>query len=244
MSDDHQAAAGAVEAVLFDFSGTLMRIEPGEAWVSAVLADAGLDVPEAERVRWARLVEGAGGLPGGAMPSSVPPELERLFAERDLDAERHRAAYSGLVRASGWPWPELVDALYERHMTPAAWRPYPDAAATLDALRAAGVRTCLISNIGWDPRPVLDAAGLLERLDGVVASFEEGVQKPDAKLFGIACERIGADPRRTLMAGDSAGADRGGEPLGIRTFLVEPLPVEERPDGFADLRAFAAARAA
>ncbi len=39
------------------------------------------------------------------------------------------------------------------------------------------------------------------------------------------------------MVGDDRRADGGAEAAGIRTFFVDPLPVRERPGGFAPLLA-------
>jgi putative hydrolase of the HAD superfamily len=39
------------------------------------------------------------------------------------------------------------------------------------------------------------------------------------------------------MVGDDRRADGGAEAIGIRTFFVDPVPVQDRPDGFAPLLA-------
>jgi putative hydrolase of the HAD superfamily len=222
----------SVHAVLFDFSGTLMRAEPAERWVAAVLADAGITLPETEVRTWAIRLEQAGSLPGGRAPQLVPDQLKSAWEQRDLEPVAHHAAYTGLMTHAGWKWPELTDALYQRSTHPHAWDPYPDAHSTLAALAARGIRTAVISNIGWDPRPVLEAHALADLLDEVVLSYEEGRCKPDPALFITACIRLNVHPRHTLMVGDSRPADGGAETAGIRTFYVDPLPVQDRPDGF------------
>jgi HAD superfamily hydrolase (TIGR01509 family) len=227
----------APEAVLFDFSGTLMRVEPAERWLSAVLSEAGIALPEAEVTAWARRLEDAGGLPGGRFPAELPDGFGDLWERRDLDPAAHRAAYTGLIRHSAWPWPDLADVLYDRSTLAPSWTPYPDARSTLESLAERGIRTGLISNIGWNPRPVLEAYGMAGLIDAIVVSCEEGRCKPDPELFSTACARLGADPRRTFMVGDDRHADAGGEPVGIRTFFVDPLPAPDRPDGFAPMLA-------
>lgn len=63
-------------AVLFDFSGTLFRIESGESWLRAVLTQAELALPEPELLRAAQDLESVGALPGGAFAiRPVPDEL-------------------------------------------------------------------------------------------------------------------------------------------------------------------------
>ncbi|MCG0063457.1 MULTISPECIES: HAD family hydrolase [Streptomyces] len=218
-------------AVLFDFSGTLFRVETTESWLRAVLAGAGHTLPEPELTRTARALEAAGALPGGVEPEEIPADLAELWAVRDQSAELHRAAYTGLSRRVALPDAGLYDALYDRHMTPAAWTPYPDSARVLRTLRDRGVGVGVVSNIGWDLRPVFREHGLDACVDAYVLSYEHGVQKPDPRLFSVACEALGADPRRVLMVGDNRAADGGAAALGCRVHFVDHLPTEHRPDG-------------
>ncbi|MEW1720500.1 HAD-IA family hydrolase [Streptomyces sp. NPDC093109] len=229
------------KAVLFDFSGTLFRIESAGSWLRAVLDESGISVPPDEVRRYAMMLAVTGALPGGPSPQRVPPELADVWAVRDRSAELHRAAYTGLARQVELPAPGLYDALYDRHMTPAAWRPYTDAAEVLGTLRRAGVGIGVVSNIGWDLRPVFRAYGLDALVDTYVLSYEHGVQKPDARLFRMACERLGQDPLDVLMVGDDRGADGGAAELGCTVHFVDHLPVEERPAGLRPVVALAGA---
>lgn len=217
-------------AVLFDFSGTLFRVEPTGSWLRAVLNEAGLVWEERELAEKARALEEAGALPGGAFPVRLPEELAGLWEVRDLGAEQHRAAYTALSRRVPLPDPALHDALYDRHMSPAAWAPYPDAAEVLRTLRERGVGVGVVSNIGWDPRPVFRAHGLDPYVDAYALSYEHGVQKPDPRLFAVACAALGADPEDVLMVGDSRHADGGAAALGCGVHFVDHLPVTDRPD--------------
>ncbi|MFF0833490.1 MULTISPECIES: HAD family hydrolase [unclassified Streptomyces] len=217
-------------AVLFDFSGTLFRVESTESWLRAVLEEAGLALTGPELADAAAALEAAGALPGGADPVEVPEGLAGLWAVRDKSAEQHRAAYTGLSRRVPLPAPELHDALYERHMSPAAWSPYQDAADVLRTLRERGIGVGVVSNIGWDLRPVFREHGLDAFVDAYVLSYEHGVQKPDPRLFSAACAELGADPREVLMVGDNRTADGGAAALGCRVHFVDHLPVAQRPD--------------
>lgn len=230
-----------VEAVLFDFSGTLMRAAPPYRRVAAVLAEAGIALPAAEVRAWAERLERSGGLPGGHFKADIPERFRAEWERRDLDPAAHRGAYTDLIKNSGWPWPELADTVYDRCTRPEEWAPYPDSLSALKALREHGIRTAVVSNIGWDPRPVLDFHGVTPLADEILLSYEEGCAKPDPALFTKACARLGADPRATLMTGDDRRADGGATAVGIRVFFVDPVPVEERPDGFAPLLAAAGA---
>lgn len=221
----------AARAVMFDFSGTLMRVETVERWLGSVLEDAGISVPRADFERYAARLEEAGALPGGASPREVPPGLREVWSVRDTSAADHRAAYLGLAREVPLPWPELHEALYERHMAPVAWQPYPDTVRVLAALRERGVPVAVVSNIGWDLRPLFRAHGLDPYVSVYTLSFEHGTQKPDPRLFHTACEAMGMEPVDVLMVGDNAHADGGAAQLGCAVRLVSHLPVDARPEG-------------
>ena len=219
-------------AVLFDFSGTLFRVESTESCLRAVLADAEVSLSEAELIRAAKELETVGALPGGALPSGpVPDDVATLWGIRDQSAELHRAAFTAVSRQVALPDPGLHDRLYDRHRTPAAWRPYPDAAEVLGTLRERGIAVGVVSNIGWDLRPVFRDHGLDPYIGAYVLSYEHGIQKPDPRLFATACDALGADPRDTLMVGDEPHADGGAAALGCGVHFVDHLPVAGRPDG-------------
>jgi putative hydrolase of the HAD superfamily len=220
-----------VAGVLFDFSGTLFHIESAESWLRAVLRDSRIHMPEAETRRAAAGLEAAGALPGGSLPQRMPDALAQAWSTRDVTAELHRSVYTGLSRQVDLPDPALHDALYDRHMTPAAWAPYPDTEPVLAALRARDIAVGVVSNIGWDVRPVFRAHGLDTYVDAYVLSYEHGVQKPDERIFTLACEELGLSPRDVLMVGDDRTADGGAAGIGCGVYFVGHLPVTERPDG-------------
>jgi putative hydrolase of the HAD superfamily len=226
----------ALLGCMFDFSGTLLRAEPPQNWLRTVLEEAGIDLPDRELAAYADRLSRAGGQPGGASPEVVPAGLGRLWRERDLSPEQHRAAFTGLARLAELPWDELpweglYDALYDRHMAPAAWAPYPDTAEVLAELHGRGVPVAVVSNIAWDVRPVFRAHGLDGYVDAFVLSYEHGARKPDPRLFRIACDALGLAPEAVAMVGDDPHADTGAAALGCTVHLVSHLPVEQRPDG-------------
>ena len=220
-----------VNGVMFDFSGTLMRIESVEEWLGAVLAEAAVPVDGEEFSDWVRRLTRCGALPGGPEPQHIPPHLEGLWRDRDLSPARHRAAYTALTAEAGLPRAELTQALYDRQKTPAAWRPYPDTEATLRELRRRGMPVAVVSNIGWDLRPVFRAHGLDGLVDAYVLSYELGTQKPDPAIFRAACDTLGLSPSDVLMVGDNRTADGGAKALGCPVHFVDHLPADERPAG-------------
>ncbi len=199
-----------IRGVLFDFSGTLFRLEPDPGWSD-----------ELTRVLTASTLSA----------DHLPPELADGWARRDLDPDLHRSVYLASLAASGLGLtPAQAEATYRRMLEPAAWRAYPDTVAALTRLRAAGIPVAVVSNIPWDIRRVFRAHDVEDLVDEFVLSYVEGVMKPDPKIFLAACQRIGVAPADALMVGDSAEADGGAETAGIRTALVDHLPSHERPD--------------
>jgi HAD superfamily hydrolase (TIGR01509 family) len=222
-----------INGVMFDFSGTLLRLESAEQSLRGVLDSSGQSQEDGEIAACARRLEIMGVMPGAGPPlRKVPGHLSQLWRDRDLTSEHHRACYTGLARETGLS-DALADALYERSNLPAAWQPYPDTEATLRALRDRGIPTAVVSNIGWDLRPVFQFHGLARYIDAFVLSYELGIKKPDPRIFQAACDELGLPPSRVLMVGDDREADTGAARLGCPVHLVDHLPVNARPDSLA-----------
>ncbi|GIF15871.1 HAD family hydrolase [Actinoplanes teichomyceticus] len=205
-------SARLVDAVLFDFHGTLAQVEDPVTWVVAAAAACGAELERARATILAdRLV--SAGRAGGPLPHRVPPQLAEHWADRDLYAHSHRAAYTGLAATVHTDVPGLADALYDRLLVPDGWLPYPDTEPTLRRLHDAGIKVAVVSNIGFDIRPHFAHWGLDGLVDAFALSYELGRTKPDPAIFLQACGMLGVDPARTLMVGDTpadAGAVRAG----------------------------------
>jgi HAD superfamily hydrolase (TIGR01509 family) len=201
-----------VDAVLFDFHGTLAQVEDPVAWVTAAAAVCGTTLERGRATALAdRLV--LAGRAGGPLPHRVPPHLAEHWAHRDLYEHSHRAAYTGLAATVHSDVAGLADALYERILGPDGWLPYADTEPTLRILHDAGVKVAVVSNIGFDIRPIFAAWGMDTLVDAFALSYEVGRCKPDPAIFLRACGMLRADPERTLMVGDTpadAGAVRAG----------------------------------
>ncbi|SEQ28756.1 Haloacid dehalogenase superfamily, subfamily IA, variant 2 with 3rd motif like haloacid dehalogenase/haloacid dehalogenase superfamily, subfamily IA, variant 3 with third motif having DD or ED/haloacid dehalogenase superfamily, subfamily IA, variant 1 with third motif having Dx(3-4)D or Dx(3-4)E [Lentzea xinjiangensis] len=199
-----------IRAALFDFSGTLFRLEHPELESNAALMRA-LTAPVG-------LAEG------------VDPDLADAWHRRDLDADVHRWVHVKVLNDALVP---DAEAFYDQLVDPESWQPYPDTRAALEHL--AGVPVAVVSNIAWDIRAVFAKHGLTHLVDEFVLSYEEGVIKPDPKIFTTACERLGVDPREAVMVGDSEEADGGAEAIGCSFRLVNPVPTSDRPDALLDV---------
>ncbi|WP_392390725.1 HAD family hydrolase [Micromonospora chalcea] len=217
-----------VEAVLFDFHGTLAQVEEPLTWVLAAASACGVEL---DRIRATSLADRllTAGRAGGPLPARVPPRLAELWADRDLYPQAHRGAYTGLAETVDAGIDGFADALYERVLVPEGWVPYPDTEPVLGALRSAGVKVAVVSNIGFDLRPLFAAWDLDGLVDAYALSYEVGRCKPDPGIFLRACGMLGVDPERTLMVGDTP-ADAGAVAAGCGV-LVLPCADAGRPNG-------------
>ncbi|MGP4019507.1 HAD family hydrolase [Saccharopolyspora sp. 5N708] len=214
-----------VRAVLFDFSGTLFRLEEDESWF-ADLADAdGIPFDLAAQTEVMRRMTA----PVGQVVQ-LAPEFQDAWENRDLDPALHRKVYVEVLRSSG-----VLDGqaseLYDRMIDTDFWTPYPDVAEVLRRLHDAGIKIGVISNIAFDIRPAFKRIGVTRYVDEFLLSYLEGIIKPNPKLFLRACERLGVAPEQALMVGDSEEADGAAAAVGCRVAIVDPVPTADRPDG-------------
>jgi HAD superfamily hydrolase (TIGR01509 family) len=209
-------------AVLFDFHGTLAQVEDPISWVREAARSCGVELDRMRATVLAdRLV--TAGRAGGPLPGRVPPRLSEVWAERDLYAHAHRAAYTGLAATVECGIDGLAEALYERLLTASGWVAYADTVPTLKALRAASVPVAVISNIGFDIRGICAELGFGDLVDEYVLSFEVGRCKPDPAIFYRACAALRLDPQQVLMVGDTP-ADAGAVLAGCRAYVVPVAP--------------------
>ena len=190
--------ARPVDAVLFDFHGTLAQVEDPVAWVLAAAAACGVDAgpgpaPPRSPTGWS-----PPGAPAGRCPHRVPPHLAEVVG-RPRPVRRTRTG----PRTSAWRRPcdsdidGLADALYERLLRAGGLaRRTRTPSPTLRALRAAGVPVAVVSNIGFDIRPLFAAWGLADLVDAFALSYEVGRCKPDPTIFLRRLRACSASTRR------------------------------------------------
>ncbi len=197
------------EAVLFDFSDTLFWRNGAER-LAMLLTERGivLDVAVLSRV-WAEVKR----------ESVTPNELAK---RRDSSAEAHRRCWLELLRPFDRFHTGAAEAIYLDQPNPAGWQPFDDTLEVLETLSARGVPIGVVSDIGWDVRPVFEHFGADRFVTTWVLSFEHGTEKPDPLLFELGCRGLGSAPDRTLMVGDSVEKDAGAARAGL-TALTLPV---------------------
>ena len=194
------------DAVLFDWSGTLVHDPPPQERIRRALAtlDRTHDDEVVDRL-WAAL-----------LAARDLPDVAAELRDEDTSAERHRVSNMLWFDRGGLD-EQLAGALYDFDHEIDNRPLYPDAAETLAALKHAGVKIAIVSDIHLDLRAMLAAQGVGHFIDAYVLSFEHGCQKPDPRMFLTAPTALGVDADRALMVGDRASHDGGAADVGITT---------------------------
>lgn len=114
--------------------------------------------------------------------------------------------------------------------------PYPDALATLRALRAAGFLVGVLANQPASTQEDLERAGVTALCDGVWLSGAVGLSKPDPAFFEVALRRWGLPPGRVAYVGDRPDDDVApARALGMTTLRVRTgLHADQAPRGEAE----------
>jgi putative hydrolase of the HAD superfamily len=195
---------GQFRGVIIDWHGVLTPplVSTVRAWVEA----DGIDWECYQTVmrRWISQAYEADGarnpihaLERGECPST---EFEQLLAAELVRRDGQAVIAEGLLRrmfAAGLPQP----AMY----------------ATIRALRAAGLRTALLSNSwGCQEYPRSDFPGLF---DAVVLSGEVGMRKPEPEIFQHAAQLLDLDPARCVFVDDMAPNVAAAQACGMTALL-------------------------
>jgi HAD superfamily hydrolase (TIGR01509 family) len=214
---------GPLGGVLFDFVGTIFDdvgvLDPARVVAKAQARGVELDAGAAADFVTATLA------------FVDAPERAAAKVGSDLSSEAHRRVWTDLIRAAGTGGEPLVQAYYDCLTDNDSWYPYPDTAATLEALSTAGVKVGVVSNIGWDIRPAIARAVDPARLDAVVLSCEVGLEKPDPAIYALGCERLGLDPGEVVFVGDDPLKDGGAVRAGLSAYILSSRRNVGRPRG-------------
>jgi putative hydrolase of the HAD superfamily len=138
------------------------------------------------------------------------PEARRLLFELELgqldeaDFEERFAEVLGVREHAG-----LIERLF------AGMAPDEAMLAAVRAAKDAGVRTGMVSN-SWGAGSY-DHATLPELFDAWVISGEEGVRKPDARIYELGAERIGLEAAECVFVDDLPGNLKPARALGMAT---------------------------
>jgi putative hydrolase of the HAD superfamily len=207
-----EARPPVIRAVFLDAGGTLVYLD--RRFILQCLADAGFPRTEPQFL---------------AADADVRRRLGEIVRERpDLDDEARWQLYGPLLmerlECSGAAVQEVVERVVARHRADRLWT--HTAEGTLEALervRAAGYTLGVVSNANGRVERFLEHAGITQHLDFVIDSGLVGVEKPDPRIFRIACERAGVAPHEAVHVGDIYEIDVvGARAHGVRPLLLDP----------------------
>jgi len=204
----------AVEAVLFDWGGTLTpwhTIDPVEEWRSLAQVAAPDRVDEATTA----LLEAASTVWARSRDEHVSSSIEEI------------CALAGIAYDDGH-WSRYRDFWEHATLTD------PDVPELFDRLRASGTRIGILSNTVW-PRAwheeIFVRDGLDHLIDGAVYTSEIAWTKPAPQAFLAAMEAVGVtDPASCVFVGDRLFDDIwGARNAGMRAVHVphSDIPVAQ-----------------
>jgi HAD superfamily hydrolase (TIGR01549 family) len=104
----------------------------------------------------------------------------------------------------------LQDAVKAMYIyTESWWKIEPDTHATLTQLKNMGYRLGLISNASNPPdlNRLIDNHKLRDYFEIIVISGDEGIRKPDPRIFINTLNKLGVKPENAIMVGDTLNAD-------------------------------------
>ncbi len=214
----------AINAVLFDWDGTLVTSDPGAIDVAASAVDAyarknlGIDVQSGDFARAFHAV----------LPPYLPGETESCPTIGRVVGE----AFTWLGWPSGTNDVEACARLFFDQGT-RYQEVYDDARALLGSLKYRGYRVGVVSNAifpGHYFQVKLNELGLAGYVDSFVSSADVGLAKPNAAPFRRALADLRAEPHEAIFVGDSPATDiPGARNAGMRAVLLQRnQPVRDR----------------
>lgn len=168
----------AVDAVVFDVGNVLIRFDP-----PALLRR---HLPDCE-TQWPLLTE-------RVFRSAYWPMIDRgtlsLSEAADLMTGPHEELREPIARLMR-DWPDLQELM-------------PEGLAVLEACRARGKKTYVLSNYNHEAFPVIrDKFGFFKGFDGMTVSSFIHLNKPEPAIYRCLTDTYGLDPARLLFIDDS-----------------------------------------
>ncbi len=156
--------------------------------------------------------------------------------------DRNEFVAKVIERAQTSPKP-IVSAAEDYGVKVPAWRHdlevlYPDTKELLQRL-SQKYKIGIIANQDFGTEQRLTDFNVYQYINLVIASAEEGVAKPDLRIFQIALDRANCKPEEAVMVGDRIDNDIiPANKIGMTTVWIkqgfgsyaEPKTVEEQPD--------------
>jgi len=193
-----------------------VRWKPGQFAV-ACAADAGLQLTESAGDQYDAIL---------APRWSLFQQLNTLRSTEVLDEfwrEQTRLWLSAVGAPDHWLEPIRAEAEHQLYNTDRWFSLIPGTIEGLEALHAQGHRLAVCSNWDRSLHRLIDAKGLAKYFEVVIASLEEGVEKPEPGIFQAFCERMSCHPNGVLHVGDDPIDDlQGAKNFGMHSAWLAP----------------------
>lgn len=196
---ERAAVDAAVDAVVFDVGNVLIEWDPRHLYRKIFRSDGG--EPDDAAID--------GFLERVCTPAwNVRQDLGRSIAEANAELIDRFPDHTPAIEAYYGRFQEMIPGAIGGTV------------AVFEELKAAGVPVHGLTNFGSETfaatRPRFD---FLNRFDVVVVSGDEGVIKPDPRIYEILVERAGLDPARTAFVDDSPRNIEAARAMGFRAHL-------------------------
>jgi len=199
-----------VKAVIFDAYGTVLRIKLGCSPYRQILR---LGKQQGRRIR--------------------PDDAEVIMT--NALSLRGAADHFGIAIPSH----ELSRIQAELDDELQAIEPYEDAITAVHALKSAGIKVAICSNLAMPYREPIER--LFPHLEAYGYSFAVGALKPDPRIYQNVLDQLGVRAAEAWMIGDSQRCDRDGpKAFGIKGHYLARSCLDEGGD-YADLNGFVTA---
>ncbi len=132
----------------------------------------------------------------------------RSFAEAVAELVARHPAEAALIRAYDERWEEMVPG------------EIPGSRAIVEALKARGVRLYALTNFSAEKFALTRRRfPVFSLFDGILVSGEEGLIKPDPRIYALIQDRFDIDPSKALFTDDSPRNIAAAEAAGFHTHL-------------------------
>jgi HAD superfamily hydrolase (TIGR01549 family) len=199
--------------------------------IQTVFLDAGGVLVNPNWTRVSDTLQRHGVSVSAATLAAAEPHAKRRLDTRDTiavtDQQRGWTYFNLVLTEAGVPLSDRTAAalteLHAYHQTHNLWETVPDEVRpALTALRTIGLRLVVLSNANGTLHRAFDRLGLTPAVDAIFDSHNEGVEKPDPRLFRIALGRTGADAATTMHVGDLYHVDvAGARAAGLTPMLFD-----------------------
>jgi putative hydrolase of the HAD superfamily len=206
-----------IKTISFDFYNTLARFWPPlDEIQQAACRELGLDVSKTA-------------INKGYAVADVYFNQENanhpLALRNDGDRSSFFAQYEQIIlKNAGVPVSiDLAQQVWEMAMSvPKDFIPFEDVIPALTALRSAGYRLGVLTNLRRDMNQLCQRLGFAPFLDFCFNSSGAGAEKPDAPIFMAALKHAETSPEETMHVGDQYRSDvLGARAVGIHPVLID-----------------------